>query len=79
MNEEEFHVLYDEVEKGTTIKVTWSVPAEMSGVGKEVLFSEPDDQGTFEGIEGSAAFIPRSNGSLKNYPLSSIHAVEVVS
>ncbi len=48
MNEDEFYAVYGEVEKGELLKVTWSVPAEISGVGKEVLFSEPGDEGTFD-------------------------------
>lgn len=79
MNEEEFFVVYREVEKGKKVKVTWSVPAEMSGVGKEVLISEPGDRGTFEGIEGSTVYIRRDDGSLKPYPLTSVRNVEVIS
>jgi hypothetical protein len=58
------------------IRVTWSVPAEISGEGREVLSS---DQGVFEGIENGAVFIRRSNGTLKNYLMSSIWDIEVIS
>jgi hypothetical protein len=58
------------------IRVTWSVPAEISGEGREVLSS---DQGVFEGIENGAVFIRRSDGTLKPYLMSSIRNVEVIS
>jgi hypothetical protein len=58
------------------IRVTWSVPAEISGEGREALSS---DQGVFEGIENGAVFIRRSNGTLKNYLMSSIWDIEVIS
>jgi hypothetical protein len=58
------------------IRVTWSVPAEISGEGREVLSS---DQGVFERIENGAVFIRRSNGTLKNYLMSSIWDIEVIS
>ncbi len=79
MDEDEFYAVYGEVEKGELIKVTWSVPAEISGVGEEVLFSEPGDEGTFEGLEESVLYIRRSNGTLKPYPLTSVRDVEVLS
>ncbi len=78
MNEEGFYAVYGNVEKGMPIKVTWSIPAETSGVGKEVRFSEPGDRGTFEGIEGSTLYIRRGDGTLKPYPLSSVRNVEVL-
>jgi hypothetical protein len=72
----EGHEVYGELKRGTMIRVTWSVPAEISGEGREVLSS---DQGVFEGIENGAVFIRRSNGTLKNYLMSSIWDIEVIS
>jgi hypothetical protein len=76
MDENEFYAVYGEVERGTMIKVTWSVPAVISGEGREVLFS---DQGVFEGIENGAVFIRRTDGTLRIYLMSSIQKVEVIS
>lgn len=65
------------VQKGDRIKVTWSMPAEI--LGKEIMFSNQGDQGTFEGVEGEVMFIRRDDGTLNNYPLSSIRGIEAIS
>jgi hypothetical protein len=69
---------YDEVPIGTKIKVVWGIPAEKSGIGREVLISRPGDQGVFEGVENGTLYIRRSDGTLENYPLSSIRGLEVL-